>query len=143
MFGSRYSARVGWSRAIFFATVLFFAPRASPSDTDWAGDYANEKFLNGKAAFHLSIEHSGDVIQVTFNAGYADGHGTAPDGQGHAKISGQNTLEFKWEDSFNNSGTGRITRADRGIIVSMKAIKVVEPRCLAFYGNKMRLKRVK
>jgi hypothetical protein len=135
--------RVSWNRAIFFATVLFFAPRALPSDTDWAGEYANEKLLNGKASFQLSIEQSGTAIQLSFNAAYADGHGAAPDGEGKAKITGQNTLQFKWEDSFNNSGTGRITRADRGIIVSMKAIKVVEPRCLAFYGNKMRLRRVK
>jgi hypothetical protein len=67
----------------------------------------------------------------------------APDGEGRTKITGKNTLEFNWEDSFNNSGTGTITRAGSGIKVSMKTTRVVDSRCLAFYGQNMRLKRAK
>jgi hypothetical protein len=130
------------SRFIGVLSILALASQALCSHTDWAGQYANENLLDGKAAFELSIEQSRNAIDVSFNAAYADGHGAAPDGGGEAKISGSNTLEFKWEDSFNNSGTGKITRAGKSIIVSMKATRVEEPRCLAFYGDNMRLKRV-
>jgi len=132
-----------WSSAIILGCLLVIASNGFSAEPNWVGEYANKNFLNGQAAFQLSIEQSEDAIEVSFNAAYNDGHGAAPDGQGEAKITGDNTLEFKWEDSFNNSGTGRITRSGRAIIVSMKARRVVEPRCLAFYGNKMRLKRVK
>jgi len=91
----------------------------------------------------LTIEQSGDAIQVSFDAAYKDGHGAAPDGGGEAKITGNNTLEFKWEDSFNNLGTGTIKRAGDMIIVSMKTTRVMDERCLSFYGDSMRLKRAK
>ena len=78
-----------------------------------------------------------------FDGAYTDAHGAAPDGHGPAKITGKNTLEFKWEDSFNNSGTGTVQRTAEGVIVSMKTTRVIEPRCLALYGENMRLKRVK
>jgi hypothetical protein len=107
---------------------------------NWAGEYRAEKFLNGRAVFQLSIEQSGNSMQVTFDGAYADGHGAAPEGQGAAKVSG-NTLQFKFEDSFSNSGTGTITRVGDGIIVSMKTAHVEDPRCLAFYGQNMHLKR--
>jgi hypothetical protein len=124
-------------------SVLLLASNGFSADPSWVGEYANKKFLNGQAAFQLTIEQSADAIQVSFDAAYIDGHGAAPDGQGEAKITGNNTLEFQWEDSFQNTGTGRITRAGKDIVVSMKTTRVVEPRCLAFYGNKMRLKPAK
>jgi hypothetical protein len=65
------------------------------------------------------------------------------DGQGPAKIIGKNMLQFTWEDSFANSGTGTIARAGDRISVSMKTTRVADPRCLTFYGENMRLKRVK
>lgn len=80
-------------------------------------------------------------MQVTFDGAYTDAHGAAPEGQGPAKVSG-NTLQFKFEDSFGNTGTGEITRTSDGIIVSMKTTHVAEARCLAFYGQNMHLKRV-
>jgi hypothetical protein len=106
----------------------------------WVGEYRAEKFLNGRAVFQLSIEQSGSSMQVTFDGAYVDGHGAAPEGQGPAKVSG-NTLQFTFEDSFGNTGTGTITRAADGIIVSMKTSHIAEARCLAFYGQNMHLKR--
>jgi hypothetical protein len=129
--------------AVLLVPFLAIASIAFSEEPSWIGQYANDNFLNGQAAFQLTIEQSGDAIEVSFDAAYKDGHGAAPDGSGEAKVAGNNTLKFKWEDSFNNSGTGRITRAGRAIVVSMKTTRVVEPRCLPFYGNKMRLKRVK
>jgi hypothetical protein len=114
-----------------------------PAEPNWTGEYSDSNFLNGQAAFQLSIEQSGNAIRVSFDAAYADAHGAAPDGEGSAKITGKNMLEFKWEDSFKNSGTGTIKRTGDGVIVSMKATRVVDERCVAFYGQNMRLKRAK
>jgi hypothetical protein len=134
-----------WSSVPFIISIVLSATASGTlsAEPDWAGEYADNKFLNGQAAFQLSIEQSGDAIQVIFDAAYNDAHGAAPDGQGQAKITGKNTLRFNWEDSFNNSGTGTIKRTGESIIVSMKTTRVVDERCLAFYGENMRLKRVK
>ena len=107
----------------------------------WTGQYADKKFLGGRAVFQLSIEQSGGAMQVSFDAAWVDGHGAAPEAEGPAKVSG-NTLTFKFKDSFENSGTGTITRAGNDIVVSINPTQVKEPRCLAFYGKSMRLKRV-
>jgi len=80
-------------------------------------------------------------MQVSFDAVWADGHGAAPEAEGPATVAG-NTLTFKFEDTFKNSGTGTITRAGDDILVSIKPTHVADPRCLAFYGKNMRLKRV-
>jgi hypothetical protein len=117
-----------------------FAARAN-DDSGWAGQYTDKKFLGGRAVFQLTIEQSGNKMQVSFDAAWADGHGAAPEAEGSATISG-NTVAFKFEDSFQNSGTGTITRAGQDIIVSINPTHVAEPRCLAFYGKNMRLKRV-
>jgi hypothetical protein len=124
-----------------FVSIVLIATALSV-EQNWAGEYVDKNFLNGKAVFQMSIEQSGNTIQVSFDAVYSDGHGAAPEGQGPAKIKGKNTLEFKWEDSFMNSGTGTITRAGEDVIVSMKTTRVVDSRCLAFYGQNMRLKRI-
>jgi hypothetical protein len=108
---------------------------------NWAGQYSDQNFLGGKAVFQLSIEQSGGTIQVSFDAAHKDAHGAAPEGQGPARVSGKDTLTFKFEDSFSNSGTGTIKRAGNDIIVSMKTTHVAEPRCMVFYGDNMRLKR--
>jgi hypothetical protein len=121
------------------ATGLAVRATDAPS---WAGEYRAEKFLNGQAIFQLTIDQSGSALQVTFDGAYTDAHGAAPEGQGPAKVSG-NTLQFKFEDSFGNAGTGTITRAGDGIIVSMKTSHVADARCLAFYGQNMRLKRAR
>jgi hypothetical protein len=134
-----------WNGVGFFISIILSATASniSSAEPNWSGDYANNNFLNGQAAFQMSIEQSGSAIQVSFNAAYTDAHGAAPDGGGQAKITGKNRLEFGWEDSFQNSGTGTIKRTGDGITVSMKTMQVVDSRCLVFYGDKMRLKRVK
>ena len=106
----------------------------------WVGEYNDKKFLSGRAVFQLSIEQAGRAMHVRFDAAWVDAHGAAPEAEGPATVSG-NTLTFKWEDSFQNSGTGTITRAGNDILVSIKPTHVVEPRCLGFYGTNMRLKR--
>jgi hypothetical protein len=122
---------------LLFALHLSFA---GASDT-WPGEYADKKFLGGRAVFQLTIEQSGGKMQVNFDAAWVDGHGAAPEAEGTATVSG-NTLTFKFEDTFGNSGTGTITRGGDGIVVSINPTHVAEPRCLAFYGKNMRLIRV-
>jgi hypothetical protein len=127
------------------ATILFlaaasFAVQAADSPS-WAGQYRDEKYLGGRAVFQLTIEQSGNKMQVSFDAAWVDGHGAAPEAEGPATVSG-NTLTFTFKDTFENSGTGTITRAGNDILVSINPTHVVEPRCLAFYGKNVRLKRV-
>jgi len=131
---------VGFFILILLGATASNAPSAEPN---WAGEYADKNFLQGQAAFQMTIEQSGNSIEVSFDAAYIDAHGAAPDGGGQAKITGKNALQFNWEDSFNNSGTGTIRQTGDGIIVSMKTTRVVDSRCLVFYGENMRLKRVK
>jgi len=125
--------------AAFLAVVACVAVRAAEAST-WAGEYQAVKFLGGRAVFQLTIDQSGSGLQVIFDAAYMDAHGAAPEGQGPARIVGD-TLQFKFEDSFSNSGTGTIRRAGNDIIVSLKTTHVADARCLAFYGQNMRLKR--
>jgi hypothetical protein len=125
---------------ILFLAAASFAVQAADSP-GWAGEYTDKNFLGGRAVFQLSIEQSGNKMQVSFDAAWSDGHGAAPEAEGPASVSG-NTLTFKFEDTFQNSGTGTITRAGNDILVSINPTHVVEPRSLAFYGKNMRLKRV-
>lgn len=120
---------------------LFSLSARATDSSGWAGQYTDKKFLGGRAVFQLTIEQSGNKMQVSFDAAWADGHGAAPEAEGPATVSG-NTLTFKFEDTFENSGTGTITRVGNDIIVSINPTHVAEPRCLAFYGKNMRLKRV-
>jgi len=131
-------------RVLFASTLtLILAAQLclAGASVNWAGQYADKKFLGGRAVFQLTIEQSGSATQVSFDAAWADGHGAAPEAEGPARVSG-NTLTFKFEDTFKNSGTGTITRAGEDIIVSINSTHVADPRCLAFYGKNMRLKRV-
>ena len=129
----------------FFISILLgaVASNALSAEPNWAGEYADKNFFRGQAAFQMSIEQSGKSIEVSFDAAYIDAHSAAPDGGGPAKITGKNALRFNWEDSFNNSGTGTIRQTGDGIVVSMKTTRIVDSRCLVFYGENMRLKRVK
>jgi hypothetical protein len=134
-----------WSDVALFISIILCASASNSlsAELNWAGEYADKNFLNSQAVFEISITHSGNTLEIAFDAAYADAHGAAPDGEGQGRITGKNTVEFKWEDSFKNSGTGTITRAGKDIVVSMNTTRVVDSRCLVFYGKNMRLKRVK
>jgi hypothetical protein len=127
--------------ATAFVVVAICVPARAADSQSWAGQYTEKKFLGGRAVFQLTIEQSGSAMQVSFDAAWVDGHGAAPEAEGPAKVAG-NTLTFKFEDTFKNSGTGTITRAGDDIIVSLNPTHVEDARCLAFYGKNMRLKRV-
>ncbi len=107
----------------------------------WAGEYADNKFLSGNATFQLSIEQQGRDIQVSFDAAHNDGHGCAPEVQATAKPSGQG-LQFTFQDSTGNTGTGTIARDGHDLVVSLKLTRVVAKDCVAFYRDNIHLKRV-
>ena len=135
------SGRVIIATLVGFA--LFGVTTQAADSPGWAGQYRDDKYLGNRAVFQLSIEQSGNAMQVSFDAAWADGHGAAPEAEGPARVSG-NTLTFKWEDSFKNSGTGTMTRRGNDmVVVSIDATHVADPRCLPFYGSNIRLKRVK
>ena len=111
--------------------------------SDFAGEYADKKFLNGQAVFQMSLEQSGNDVSVFFSAGYQDGHGAAPEADGKGKVTAKGTVEFTWEDGFKNAGTGIIAHSGEGATMSIKTTRVVDSRCLAFYKQNIHLPRVK
>src|SRR5213595_22152 len=108
---------------------------AGPAKFD--GEFVDKKFLNGQGVFEFSIHQTGGALEIAFDAAYSDGHGAAPDATGAGKVNG-NTAEFTWKDSEGNTGTGTIARTSDGVVVSMKAVHVADPRCVAFYRENMR-----
>jgi hypothetical protein len=114
---------------------------AAPGET-WAGEYADKKFLNGSATFQLTIEESGNKIQVSFDAVNNNGQGCAPEAKGTAKENGKDRLQFSYRDSEGNAGNGTITRAGDDLVVSLKTTKMVKQDCAKFYREGIRLKRV-
>jgi len=104
------------------------------------GEFADKKFLNGQGVFEFSVHQSGNALEIGFDAAYSDGHGATPDATGAGQVNG-NTAQFTWKDSFGNTGSGTISLAGDDIVVSMKAVHVTDPRCLAFYRQNMKLKR--
>lgn len=124
----------------FFILVACLVARGGDAP-NWAGEFTDKKFLNGMAVFQMSINRSGNAWHVAFDAVYTDGHGAAPEAEGPGRVSG-NTLEFTFKDTFSNTGTGTITAVGDDIIVSIKPTHVAEARCLIFYKQNIRLKRV-
>ena len=112
---------------------------AGPAKFD--GEFVDKKFLNGQGVFEFSVHQSGNALEIGFDAAYSDGHGATPDATGAGKVNG-NTAQFNWKDSFGNTGTGVINLAGEDIVVSMKTVHVVDSRCLVFYRENMKLKRI-
>jgi hypothetical protein len=130
-------------RQLLFTAIAFALSVTAAEVPNFAGEYADKKFLNGQAVFQMSLEQTGNTVSVWFSAGYNDGHGAGPDTTGTGKITTKGTLEFNFKDSAGNVGTGTITRVGDDIIASLKTTRVADPRCLVFYKQNMRLARVK
>jgi hypothetical protein len=129
------------SRFLSLVLLLFVSAAQGAEIRGFDGEYADKHFLKGQAVFQLSLTQKGKQVQVGFDAVYNDGHGAAPEGDGMGKIVGQK-VQFTFKDSFGNSGNGTITRTAGGVILSMNTTHVAEPRCLAFYGQNMPLRRM-
>jgi hypothetical protein len=142
---SRYSGRMGRSGVALLVSIVLGATASHTfsEEPNWAGEYADKNFLNGQAVFQMSLEQSGKNVSVWFSAGYNDGHACGPDATGTGKVTAKGVVEFTFQDSASNSGTGTIMRASDGITVSMKTTRVVDSRCVVFYRQNIRLKRVR
>lgn len=131
------------ARHLLVAEIFVVLIARSANAQAFAGEYADKKYQGGSAVFQMSIEGSGNNTQVWFSAVKNDGQGAQPEGQGMGKITSNGTLEFKFQDSCHNSGTGTITRRGEDIVVSMTTVKKADAGCAAFYGSSVKLKRVK
>ena len=128
----------GPAAAVYGAVAVFptaGTPVASPT-TQISFRNATPGELTGiKVRGSQTGSHSGQL------RAHSDGHGATPDATGAGKVNG-NAAEFTWKDSEGNTGTGTLNLAGDDIIVSMKTVHVADPRCLAFYREKMKLKRI-
>ena len=93
--------------ALLVALSLFSIAAAA---ANFAGEYADKKFLNGQGVFQLSLEQNGTTVSVFFSAGYNDGHGAAPEADGTGKVNAKGTVDFTFEDGFKNAGSGTIAQ---------------------------------
>ena len=124
--------------AVFFSLLL--ATFLSAKEANWTGNYTDKKYLNGQGVVQLNILQEGERITVDFDGVYNDGHGCAPEANGPAKIVNKDMLKFTFTDTAGNAGSGTIKRAGNDVIISVKATKVADSRCLVFYGDNIRLK---
>jgi hypothetical protein len=129
---------------LFSAAFLCLCLAASlpAKEANWTGNYTDKKYLNGQAVFQLNVLQEGGTITVDFDAVYNDGHGCAPEGSGPARVVDQNTLTFTFTDTSNNAGSGTIRREGEGVVISINPTRVADPRCVVFYKDDIRLKRV-
>ena len=124
--------------AVILLATIGTTLTAGPAKFD--GEFVDKKFLNRQGVFEFSVHQSSNALDIGFDAAYSDGHGATPDATGAGKVN-SNTAQFTWKDSYGNTGTGTISLAGDDIVVSMKAVHVADPRCLAFYRQNMKLKR--
>ena len=97
--------------------------------------------MGGQAVFQLSLTQEGtQTVKVGFDAVYNNGRDCAPEAEGTGKITGKGTLKFTFQDNEHNAGTGTITRAGEDVIVSLKATRIANPKCVVFYRDNIRLK---
>ena len=125
---------------IFTILVIAISPALAAAPAGFTGEWADKNYLKGKGVFQLSLEQKGSDVSVFFSAAHDDGSGGAPEADAKGKVTGKGMVEFTWEDSFKNSGTGTIKRAGNDVVVSLKPTHVTESRCLEFYGDNIRLK---
>ena len=81
-------------------------------------------------------------MKVGFDAVYNNGRDCAPDAEGIGKVTGQGIVRFTFQDDHHNAGTGTVTRSGDDVIVSLKTTRIADPKCVVFYRENMRLKRV-
>jgi len=123
-------------------TIVYRIAFAADSP-NFAGEYADKNFLKGQAVVQMSLEQTGKNVTIFFTGVQKDGNGAAPEINATGTVTGKGMVEFKFTDDMKNSGTGTIRKAGEDAIVSIKANRVADSRSLKFYGENMRLKKVK
>jgi hypothetical protein len=126
--------------AIVCGLIVIVGAAFGAGPANFAGEYADKNFLNGNGVFQMSLEQNGNEVSAFFSTAHNDGHGAAPKADGKGSVTSKDTVEFKWEDSFKNAGTGTVSRSGSDVILSLKTTRVADARCLEFYRPNMRLK---
>jgi hypothetical protein len=127
-----------------FAILMLLLATMFAADTanNFTGEYADKKFMNGQAVLQMSLDQAGNKVTIFFSGVRNDGQGAAPEINTSGTVTG-GKVQFKFTDDFNNVGTGTITRSGEDMVVSIKVSKVADSRCLPFYPEGLRLKRIK
>ena len=128
--------------AIAGLTIFCGVARAATAP-NFTGEFADRNFLKGQAVLQMSLEQSGNKVTIFFSGVRKDGQGAAPEINATGTVTGKGTVEFKFTDDLKNSGSGTIRRAGADMLVSIKATRVADSRCLQFYLENMRLKPTK
>lgn len=123
-----------------FVAFVFGCNAQAAEPANWTGEYADKKFMNGQAVFQLSLTQEGQSVKVGFDAVYNNGRDCAPEADGTAKTAGKGKLKFTFQDNHHNAGIGTITRAGDDVIVSLKATRIADAKCVVFYHDNIRLK---
>jgi hypothetical protein len=129
--------------AIVIGLTIFSDTTRATDSSNFAGEYADKKFMSGQAVLQLSLEQSGNKVAIFFAGVRHDGQGAAPEFNTGGTVSSKGIVEFKFVDDLKNSGTGTIRKAGEDVLLSIKATRVGDSRCLQFYKENMRLKHVK
>jgi hypothetical protein len=127
----------------FLIFAFDFVVSHAAENRSWTGEFADKKFMGGQAVFQLSLtQEANETVKIGFDAVYNNGRDCAPEAEGTGKITSKGTLKFTFQDNHHNAGTGTITRAGDDVILSLKATRVADPKCVVFYRDNIRLKRM-
>ena len=128
------------------AICLFFslAARVLAAQTaNLAGEYVDEKFLNGHGTIHVSVSQKGNDVSVSFH-GF---HNDTPDAGVRFRATGKSEegihVHFRFEDTCKNSGDGGIAVGKNTLDVGIRATHIADFSCLVFYQEHMVLQRVR
>lgn len=120
---------------LFLLTLLLGgAAFAAPTSPNFTGHYELAD-KNADRVFSLDVQQTDTKATLSFSASMADGSGAAPDGDGAGEITATGTLAFIFKDSFDNEGTGTLTKTKDGYLLKLDVTKVQEARPLRFYGE--------
>ena len=127
--------------AILTASLLVLTLTRELSAADLTGRYESDcsEAERWSRCFRLSVKQSGSKAQVSFTAAFGGGHIAAPDGWGTGTVFRTGELQFHFEDSFSNEGTGKFERRGKAYVLTIHTTKVVEQRPLMLYEDPIRL----
>lgn len=108
-----------------------------------AGEYMDEKFLNGHGTIHMSVRQKGSDVSISFRGSHNDTPDVGVRFTATGKNGDEDPVHFKFEDTCKNSGDGVIARGKDNLYVGIRATHIADFSCLVFYQTNMVLKRVK
>ena len=77
----------------------------------------------------------GDSFHIEVIAGHRNGHGAAPDGEGHGAIGTDGVATFDYEDSFFCRGRGTFRCTEQGYRLTIAILEWSDPPPRYSYGT--------